>query len=750
MRSVVVVHYESQEGEKMVYKLILDKLKKYLIIGMVFALTLQTTLITVFKPQIVKACVTASNIIINEFLPYPNSGNDWVELYNPTDSPIDLTGWHLDDSGSLMTALSGTIDTGGYAVFYVGSRLDNTLDDAVKLYNNSETLIDSKSYTAISVTQGLSIGRLPNASDVWAYSLTPTPLANNDSTLPTSSITYPLDSSDYNGVSSITGTASDTDSGINKVEVKIHGDTEAAYFSGSGWATSEYWFPATGTTNWYYVLNTSYFTNGRTYTIYSKATDNSGNIQESYSSVSFTFDNLAPTNGSIKINNGEGVTNNRAVTLALNAAGATQMKIWGNGDYTALTNDYIDYATSKPWTLSSENGLKTIYVKYKDSAGNESATYQNSIYYNLNSDTPQETQLTSPTTYPYSGEFSATNASEVKVEATISGETFMTVSHYNQNPTSTLPSGVTTLGKYYDFSMPDASKVTLPVKIKIYYTLTDLANAQITDENKLQGIYYWDFNSSSWKLFSSTGVNTADTGIYAGYIWADVNDFSLITLTPLSGGADTTAPSKPANFKTAEGNGEISLNWDKKDDAVGYYIRYRKTTTNDNDPYTTIYLSGGNTTSTKITGLTNDTEYEFGVAAKDASGNISVYAVVVGTPKSSSGTATQTSTQTSVWEKEYWVGTAVAADSTESETQNQQVTTDESANDEGEVKSDESENQGANWTRFLVTLGIIILAAGAGLGGYYGYQWWMGEDEKNEKEEKPAKKDKKEKRDNRW
>ena len=37
------------------------------------------------------------------------------------------------------------------------------------------------------------------------------------------------------------------------------------------------------------------------------------------------------------------------------------------------------YQTSKTWQLAPQNGLATVYVKYRDAAGNESEAFHNPI-----------------------------------------------------------------------------------------------------------------------------------------------------------------------------------------------------------------------------------------------------------------------------------------------------------------------------------------------------------------------------------
>ena len=760
-------------------QLILDKFKRYVITFIIFVLAIQTTFVGgLFKFEKAKACETG--LIINELMWMGSSesaSDQWVELKNTSDTSIDFseTNYSLYMNNNLVKVINdGTVQAGGYYLisYYDNNNVNSVLnvtpdrvttdlsllnaDVQYKLYasaDNTGTLADTAddgegaplagdgvNYYSMERNTVPGDGTLASnwhtASDSTGFDLDAeekgTPKTENSVSTPNTP-----DQAQITVTENIPGSSDKISGNAGAVSknaiVKVYSDSELTNLVGSKSANFD------GSFDQISIGDNQYSTVYVTQVI---------NSQES-AAVSALNDIEGPTNGSIKINDKEGVTNNRNVALTLNATGATKMKIWGDGEFTTSTDGYIDYESPKAWTLSEGDGLKTVYAKFKDSLGNESDTFEAKIYYNHISDDPVKTDLESPSSeYPYTGEFTATNYDEVKMDATISAETFMTVSKYSANPTSDLPSGITTLNKYYDFSMPDSSKINLPIKIKIYYTATDLINAGISDENKLTGIYYWDFNANSWKLFSNTGVDTADTGIYAGYIWADVSDFSLISLTPVTGGADLTAPAKITNLKATSGNGEVTLNWDKNDEAVGYYVRYRKSTTNDNDQYTTIYLTGKDTISTKVTGLENNTEYEFGVAAKDSVGNIGEYTSVKETPKSTSGTATQTETTL----KSYWIGKAMAADTANSEqsqnSQNQQnVSTGDSDNQE--VTSDENNNEEPNWTRFFITFGIILLAAGAGLGGYYGYQWWMnGENE--EEEEKPIKKEKKNKQDNRW
>ena len=63
-----------------------------------------------------------TNVIINEIMYSPSTEfggtyNEWVELYNPTNESVNITGWNLTvlPAGTSMI-LSGTIPAGGYFI----------------------------------------------------------------------------------------------------------------------------------------------------------------------------------------------------------------------------------------------------------------------------------------------------------------------------------------------------------------------------------------------------------------------------------------------------------------------------------------------------------------------------------------------------------------------------------------------------------------------------------------------------------
>ncbi|MCX6722388.1 MAG: DUF5011 domain-containing protein, partial [Candidatus Staskawiczbacteria bacterium] len=132
-----------------------------------------------------------------------------------------------------------------------------------------------------------------------------------------------------------------------------------------------------------YTLDMASFTAVGDYTIWmSDQSINSGRYYEIHfdgtvwSSLSSVAADTTPPTGTITINSGALYTNTRNVTLTLSAtddsSGVAQMQFNnGTGAYSSLEA----YSTTKSWELSaSGDGVKTVRVKFKDNAGNETVT----------------------------------------------------------------------------------------------------------------------------------------------------------------------------------------------------------------------------------------------------------------------------------------------------------------------------------------------------------------------------------------
>ena len=119
------------------------------------------------------------------------------------------------------------------------------------------------------------------------------------------------------------------------------------------------------------------------HTIKVRATDSNGYTTDStlYGTDSFTVDTSGPTAGTISVNSGDTATGDRDVTLTLSATDAfstvTYMMLSESADFDGAS--WVAYATSKAFELTASNGTKTVYVKFKDAAGNVSEVVNDTI-----------------------------------------------------------------------------------------------------------------------------------------------------------------------------------------------------------------------------------------------------------------------------------------------------------------------------------------------------------------------------------
>jgi len=113
---------------------------------------------------------------------------------------------------------------------------------------------------------------------------------------------------------------------------------------------------------------------------------------DSYVYVAPAVDTTPPTNTSVSISAGAATTNSLAVTLTLAATDAAQMMISNDSAFTGGT--WETYATSKSWTLSSGEGTKTVYAKFKDSASNASTAVSDTITYSATATTQTQQSTT--------------------------------------------------------------------------------------------------------------------------------------------------------------------------------------------------------------------------------------------------------------------------------------------------------------------------------------------------------------------
>ena len=139
---------------------------------------------------------STGQVFLTEFMPNPNGGNEWAEVYNPQDFEINIGGWKIDDiegASSPYSIPEGTkIDGKSYAVFSFSAKLNNS-GDTIRLLNPSGEVVESRSFGE--TTKGISFAK--DSQGNWQITATPTPGATNKIT--------PVDGSTKSSTAKTTG-----------------------------------------------------------------------------------------------------------------------------------------------------------------------------------------------------------------------------------------------------------------------------------------------------------------------------------------------------------------------------------------------------------------------------------------------------------------------------------------------------------------------------------------------------------------
>lgn len=154
-------------------------------------------LAVVLSGQNAYATDVTDHVVINEIMANPATGEvEWIELYNPTDAPIDMNGWRLvvtSGNFSGVFASDAVIASHGYVVRSASdttSKLNNTSATITLRPSASGAAIDTVVYSGI--MQAKTYARECDASDVWIAQAVPTKNTTNCAPLPPKDITPPL------------------------------------------------------------------------------------------------------------------------------------------------------------------------------------------------------------------------------------------------------------------------------------------------------------------------------------------------------------------------------------------------------------------------------------------------------------------------------------------------------------------------------------------------------------------------------
>jgi len=293
-------------------------------------------------------------------------------------------------------------------------------------------------------------------------------------------------------------------------------------------------------------------------TVYLKVRDEAGNVKTTSDSI--TVDTQGPTSLSMSINSGASYTNNRTVTLTLSASGGPET-IWlsNNGD----SWQSYDYATSKTWELSESDGLKTVYYKASDSAGNNAT--QTTATITLDTVNPSQVTLSSPTsgatlsnqnpTFSWNNPNSNSSTRRFKIEILQSGNTVQ--SAYTNTSTTSYTADTLSEGSY-------------SWRVTVY----DMANNSATTSQRSLTITV-DGLAIPSPRYPTSGAKVNDTT--PRIQWAQVSGQGTINYDYKYGNSSTNLTNTGSTT-----NLYVDLTERNHGDAIYWAVRSRNTTTQSN------------------------------------------------------------------------------------------------------------------------------------------------------------------------
>ncbi|MFA5133403.1 MAG: lamin tail domain-containing protein [Patescibacteria group bacterium] len=123
------------------------------------------------------------DVVVNETVPNPAEGKEWIELLNISQKTINLSGWKISDGSAIIYDLEGALSPGAFLTIEINNRLNNS-GDAIYLSDGSEKSIfqmvygDWQNSKLPAPEKGQSLAR--NEKGDYQTSLSPTKNSNNN------------------------------------------------------------------------------------------------------------------------------------------------------------------------------------------------------------------------------------------------------------------------------------------------------------------------------------------------------------------------------------------------------------------------------------------------------------------------------------------------------------------------------------------------------------------------------------------
>ena len=205
-----------------------------------------------------------------------------------------------------------------------------------------------------------------------------------DTTPPTSTIATSGTFGPNTWSGAINGTANDNLSGVASVSLEVT-NPSGQYWNGADWVVGSASVPASGTTNWSYVLSAGNLTQEGTYTITSKATDSAGNV-ETTGFGSFVWDGTPPSSDPSDFSSTPAInisTNNNTIQVNWTIDGTDTLSgvdgysyffTQGGSDTPDTIKDIEENINSVVSSALSPDGSWWFHIRTVDNAGNWTAT----------------------------------------------------------------------------------------------------------------------------------------------------------------------------------------------------------------------------------------------------------------------------------------------------------------------------------------------------------------------------------------
>jgi hypothetical protein len=297
---------------------------------------------------------------------------------------------------------------------------------------------------------------------------------------------------------------------------------------------------------------------------------------------------------------------------------------------------------------------------------------------------------------------------------------------------------VDTAAPTLSLAITDAAPTTNKLATTVKLTASDDPAGKASGVSEMRIAFDGVLDNEAWEPFQSVVtrnlMNKAGFQVVVAQVRdraGNVSNTASASTTFVIGPTNTfTSPATPlsSTVSTATGN-KITITWGVVPGATSYLVRY----TDGQVLYGPIKVNG---TSTVIEKLDPNKKYSFEVAAVNETGLVSAFSKI--TPEAPKTVAATTATNAvenptgGPVATGYNSGTSAPSETIAPSPSPSVSPAPSPSPSAGEIKSSQ-DNQPRDWTRVIVALSILIIAAGVATGGWYLYQWWTTRPNENDK-----------------